>query len=81
MDLIEMLDQKLPVEEYFKYHPPLTESRKIAHAKVNELALEFAKGINELVRDEECKRMAFNAVLQAKMFANQGITVDELKQS
>ena len=68
----------LPIEEYFKYHPPLTDTRKAAHNAVNEAALAFAKTVEENVVDEDTKKMAFFAIQQARMFANQGITIDEL---
>ena len=71
----------LPIEEYFRYHPPKTEERKAAHETVNNAALEFAKVIDSLVRDEDCKKMALFAVQQARMFSNQGITVDELEKN
>lgn len=70
----------LPIEEYFKYHPPKTQTRIAAHEGVNNAALEFAKLVNTSVQDEDCKKMAMFAIQQARMFANQGITVDELKQ-
>lgn len=69
----------LPIEEYFKYHPPTTDSRKAAHIKINEAALAFAKTIEENVQDDDYRKMSFFAIQQARMFANQGITVDELK--
>ena len=69
----------LPIEEYFKYHPPTTDERKWAHDAVNMAALDFAKIIETRVQDEDCKKMAFFAIQQARMFANQGITIDELK--
>jgi hypothetical protein len=72
---------KLSIEEYFKYHPPLTEARIAAHKEVNDKALDFAKTIDRLVKDPKCSEMAFFAVQQARMFANQGITLDELIQS
>ncbi len=71
----------LPVEEYFKYHPPLTDERKAKHNAINEAALAFAKAVNASVDDEDCRKMAFFAIQQARMFANQGATIDELKQS
>ncbi len=71
----------LPIEEYFKYHPPTTEERKAAHNIVNNTALEFAKVIDATVLDEDCKKMAMFAIQQARMFANQGITVDELRKN
>jgi len=68
----------LPIEEYFKYHPPLTEERKQKHNVVNDAALNFAKIVDKSVKDEDCKKMAMFAIQQARMFANQGITVDSL---
>lgn len=69
---------KLPIEEYFKYHPPTTTERVAAHNAVNEAALAFAKVVQEQVADEECADMAFFAIQQARMLANQGITVHEI---
>jgi hypothetical protein len=68
----------LPISEYFKYHPPLTESRKAKHEQANKLALAFAEFVEANISDDSCKQMAFFAIQQARMFANQGITVDEL---
>jgi hypothetical protein len=69
---------RLSIEEYFRYHPPLTDERKQKHDALNAAALEFAKVIDSCVVDEDCKKMGMFAVQQARMFANQGITVDEL---
>jgi hypothetical protein len=69
---------KLPIEEYFKYHPPQTEERTAKHNAVNEAALQFARIVDDSVMDDDCKKMAMFAIQQARMFANQGITVDEL---
>jgi len=74
-----MID-RLPIDEYFKYHPPLTEERKAIHNAINESALAFAKVLDENVLDEETKKMAFFAIQQARMFANQGATIDELRR-
>lgn len=71
----------LPIEEYFRYHPPTTEERKAAHEAVNKAALEFAKVVDVLVEDEDCKKMAMFAVQQARMLSNQGVTVDELRKN
>lgn len=71
----------LPIEEYFRYHPPQTEQRKAAHEAVNNAALQLAHVIDISVLDEDCKKMAFFAVQQARMFANQGVTVDELRRN
>lgn len=70
---------ELPIEEYFRYHPPTTIERKEKHEAVNQSALDFALLIDATIIDEDCKKMALFAVQQARMFANQGITVDELK--
>ena len=70
----------IPIEEYFKYHPPITEERKQAHNAVNEAALAFAKVIEANVVEAKCKDQTFFAIQQARMFANQGITIDELIQ-
>ncbi len=66
------------IETYFKYHPPKTEERKLKHEKINRFALEFAKAVAECVKDEKTKDCAIFAIQQARMFANQGITVDEV---
>lgn len=70
----------IPLQEYFKYHPPETDERKRAHEAVNQAALFLAEAIDANCIDPDCKKMAFFAVQQARMFANQGITVDELRQ-
>jgi hypothetical protein len=69
---------KLPISEYFKYHPPVTELRKERHAKINQLALDFAEYVEANIKDEDCKKMTFFAIQQARMLANQGVTIDEL---
>lgn len=74
------MTDRLPIDEYFKYHPPLTEERKSIHDAINEAALSFAKVLDESVLDEETKKMAFFAIQQARMFANQGATIDELRR-
>jgi hypothetical protein len=74
------MSDRLPIDEYFKYHPPLTEERKVIHDAINEAALSFAKVLDESVLDEETKKMAFFSIQQARMFANQGATIDELRR-
>lgn len=71
----------LPIEEYFRYHPPITAERKRKHDRINQLAIEFAKAIDVEIKDEDCKKMALFALQQCRMFSNQGITVDELKEN
>ena len=68
----------MKLEKYFKYHPPTTEERKTKHNKTNKAALRFAKEIENCVQDEELKKMAYYGVQQARMFANQGRTMDSL---
>lgn len=70
-----------PLEVYFEYHPPTTQERKDAHARVNAAALEFARVLQELVKNKPCRDMAFFSIQQARMFANQGIALDELSKS
>ena len=72
-----MKPTKIDLDEWFKYHPVMTEERRLAHNTVNAAAQEFAEVIMNLVDDEECLKMAFYAVQQARMFANQGITLKE----
>ena len=69
---------KLPLEEYFTYHPPKTKERQAKHDTINKAALEFVLTIQQNVKDEESLKAAFMAVQFARMMANQGITVDEL---
>lgn len=71
---------RLPIEEYFRYHPPTTAERKRKHDRINQLSMEFAKTIDVEIADEDCKKMAIFALQQCRMFCNQAITVDELKQ-
>jgi hypothetical protein len=66
------------VSEFFTYHPPTTEERKQKHERVNKMSLELAQVIMQEVKDEDCRKMALFAIQQARMFANQGITVDEV---
>jgi hypothetical protein len=70
---------QLPIEEYFSYHPPTTQARVLKHDRINAAALELARVIQDSVADEDCGKMALFAIQQARMFANQGVTVDELK--
>lgn len=71
--------REIPIEEYFRYHPPQTDVRKEAHDRINKAALEFAQAIAADVVDPDCLKMATFAVQQARMFANQGVTIDELR--
>lgn len=71
--------KNISIEDYFKYHPPTTEERKAKHNAINEAALAFAKIVEAEVLDEETKKMSFFAIQQARMFANQGATIDELR--
>ena len=74
------MEPQIPIAEYFRYHPPLTQERQAKHDKINEAALSFALMIDQLITDPDCKKMALFAVQQARMFSNQGITVDELRE-
>lgn len=72
---------EIPIEEYFRYHPPVTQERIAKHETINQISLEFAKVVNSLVADEKCRMFAEFAIQQARMFANQGVTVDEIRHS
>ena len=69
-----------PIEEYFRYHPPSSDERKQKHDEINSAALAFAKVINKCVSDSPTRDMALAFVMQARMFANQGITVDDMRE-
>lgn len=75
-----MNNPNIPIEEYFRYHPPTTQERKDKHDLINTKALQLALAIDQSVADPQCKQFAIFAVQQARMFANQGITVDDLSE-
>lgn len=75
-----MSNYSIPLEEYFRYHPPMTEERKARHDAINQAAIAFAKAVQENVQDEDLYKMTIYAIQMARMLANQGITIDELKQ-
>jgi len=75
------MSKEIPIEEYFRYHPPTTDERKRKHNLINDLALQFAKAIDEEIVDSTTKQYAIFAVQQARMFANQGITVDDISKN
>jgi hypothetical protein len=70
----------IKMEDWFNYHPPTTQDRRDAHAEVNAAAMDMAQSVLAHVQDEKCREMAFFAIQQARMFANQGITIDHLKK-
>lgn len=70
----------IAIKEYFTYHPPQTEERKAKHESINEKCLELALLIDETIKDEDCKKNALFSLQQSRMFANQGITIDELQE-
>lgn len=72
-----MIDEK-DIDVWFTYHPPTTEERKAKHLAINEGAKAFAKVILANVKDTRCRELAFYAIQQARMLANQGATVDEI---
>lgn len=70
--------QKFNLEAYFKYYPPTTEEKVVKHEAINDAALKFAEVLFDSVEDEELLRQSFYAICQARVFANQGITVDNV---
>jgi len=71
----------IELSEYFKYHPPTTEDRKAKHEAVNDAALKFAEVIFANCKNPAMQKLAFQTIQQARMFANQGVTLDELTSS
>lgn len=69
---------KHSIETYFTYQPLKTEHRKDVHQLINDASLAFAKIVSEYINDESTKQMALSAIMQARMFANQGAVIDEL---
>jgi hypothetical protein len=115
--MIQKTMLQLPIEEYFRYHPPTTPERQQKHALVNDASLQYCQALLEwphgenliasittiqdaaksVCTDETCLRWAMSAidrawrssgegddvgvlmhVQQARMFLNQGVTIDEL---
>jgi hypothetical protein len=37
----------IPIEEYFRYHPPTTEERKAKHNEVNDICLKVARDLTQ----------------------------------
>jgi hypothetical protein len=68
----------IDLADWFEYHPVMSDERKKAHEEINEAALKFAKVIQANVKQTDCQKMAFFAIQQARMFANQGATFDEI---
>lgn len=69
----------IPIEEYFTYHPPTTQKRIDKHNKTNDIYFKIAKYLNKIIENEDCLKMSLMMLQQSRMFANQGITIDELK--
>ena len=67
------------LEDYFKYHPPTTEERVQQHQLINESAMEFAKAIESLELDEKWSEKIYDHIQMARMFANQAVTLKDIK--
>lgn len=67
------------IEERFTYHPVMTEQRRQRHEAINEAAKKFAE-IVLLLGDEQCIAQFLMLVQQARMIANQDVTIQELNQ-
>lgn len=66
------------VAKAFKYHPAKSKERIEKHNQVNDAAQTFALVIFDCVKNERLCQSAIDLVQQARMFANQGITYDEI---
>ena len=75
-----MNEEVLTVKDYFTYHKCQTEERVEKHEDVNAAILDVAELLDHTIRDQDCKTMALFALQQCRMFAHQGITVDEVKK-
>ena len=76
-----MNNDNISIEDYFTYYPPKNLDRVLKHNKVNDKCLELALLFMNSIEDENCRVKAIDCLQQARMFANQGITVDELRKS
>jgi hypothetical protein len=66
------------LEERFKYHPLTTTERIAKHKAVNESALQFAKIIRSVIKDDFQFECILDSIQTARMKANQIITLEEL---
>lgn len=64
------------LENRFRYHPPTTQARKDAHARVTEITLAAAKEIRDIVPPGRGLALALSNLEEARMWANQGIACD-----
>lgn len=68
----------ISIEEFFKYHAPTTEERKLKHEIINYASLQFAKNpgfydffiqvLRENIDDDQTLRMAIASANLAKLF-------------
>jgi len=69
------------IEDQFKYHPPVSLERQIKHDLVNKAALAFALEIEQIIPySDPLHDTIINSIQQARMFANQSITYQELRE-
>lgn len=70
----------IKLEDYFKYHPPLTQERVEEHDRVNKAAMEFALTLQDLNFKDEDFQIILHHIQFARMMANLFITFKHLKQ-
>lgn len=71
----------IPIEDQFKYHPPVSVTRQVKHDIVNQAALAFALKIGDAIPCyDPLYQTILNSIQQARMFANQSITYQELQK-
>ena len=63
----------------FQISPGSFEKRKQVHEAINKAALDFANIIFANVEESSLKMQAIMMIQQARMFGNQGATIDELR--
>lgn len=69
----------IALSEYFKYHPLMSPERIEKHAELNAAALEFAQILFKVCDNSRMRHLALDCIQQARMFGNQGITLDDIK--
>lgn len=69
----------LNVDEMFEYHSIRTEERRVRHEKVDQAAKDFALVVDSCLQERELKTFALMSIYQARMFANQAITLAEVE--
>lgn len=71
-------DDRNLIHEMFKYHPLVTEARRYKHDRVNKACQELALLMFNTLKEPSFRESVINSIQQARMLANQYITLEEL---